>query len=296
MGGQDDATVAAGSEPALTVVVLTWNRVDLLARCLAALGEHTRARHTVTVVDNGSDEPAPSVIDPFCAAAPGRAALYLERGPAGAAIEAGLRAAAPLAPLVFVCENDYEVLPGWDAGVLADFAAFPELGVLGLLGRAKRRGMPLERDGRRVWPTPGNTTTTQVARRAVYDAGARWRSLPAGYRLPADSAFCADARAAGFVVARPDRSRAVNHGHTLAEFRHRLPYYLDNYAGKPGGLERFAARVAAAGGRLVQESDGAWAIEAAEPGNGERRRRRPPAEGGSTDSGAAARAAGDPTA
>ena len=48
-------TLPEMSEPALSIVVLQWNRHDLTRKCVDSIRDHTAVDHELIIVDNGSD-------------------------------------------------------------------------------------------------------------------------------------------------------------------------------------------------------------------------------------------------
>lgn len=103
--------------PDLSVVVPTYCRPDLLARCLAALGRQTLAadRYEIIVCDDGPSAAARSVVDDAVAVMPGGPRVhYLEitrtQGPAAARNRGWRRANAPL---IAFTDDDTVPDPDW---------------------------------------------------------------------------------------------------------------------------------------------------------------------------------------
>lgn len=111
----------ARAVPAVTVVVPTKNRRDLLARCLAAIAAQTLPAdaYEVVVADNRSTEDIAGLVAEV-AARTGRCIRHLpmaeDRGPAPAR-NAAVRAAA--GRVIAFCDSDTEPTPGWLAAGLA---------------------------------------------------------------------------------------------------------------------------------------------------------------------------------
>ena len=100
--------------PSCDVVVLTWDRRDLLEPCVARVLAHTRVRGRLIIVDNGSTDPATLQ---YLREARGTAALPIEvvRVPQNIGIAAGLNVGLrhSTAPWVCLLNNDLLVTEGW---------------------------------------------------------------------------------------------------------------------------------------------------------------------------------------
>ena len=56
------ASVSMSDSPEITVVVVNWNRRELLRRCLESLAGQQGADFEVVVVDNGSEDGSPEMV------------------------------------------------------------------------------------------------------------------------------------------------------------------------------------------------------------------------------------------
>lgn len=104
--------------PALSVVIPSHRRVDLLVACLTALADHAPPDTQVIVVDDGS----PGHAVTRCAGRFAGVEVIRHDRPRGfcAAANAGIARAA--APIVQMLNDDAEVTAGWAAPALAAFA------------------------------------------------------------------------------------------------------------------------------------------------------------------------------
>ena len=250
----------------LSTVVLSWNRPALLRRTLLSYRATTRSRARLLVVDNGSGQETMALIESAKSSGLIDAAICLPGNEGGLALNHAL----PFldGDYIHFSENDVEYRAGWDARLLAKFAAFPWLGQLSPFGPAPEAGGgevwvahdsdPLCAGGQRIFVTRANVGTTCVIPRQVAEVGIRWRNIEAGrWRWPDDAAFSARIQAQGRLVAWNDSYAATNWGHNVAEWNRELPYYLESYAAKPwvgiGGLEQ---RLRQAGHEFVRTGDG----------------------------------------
>lgn len=128
----DAVPVAAQTgSPRCDVVVLTWNRLDLLEPCIARLLAHTRGPGRLIIVDNGSTDPATLA---YLRQAQGTPALPLEvvRIPENigiaAALNVGLRHTT--APWMCLLNNDLLVTDGWLEEMLRVGSRNPAIGLI----------------------------------------------------------------------------------------------------------------------------------------------------------------------
>jgi glycosyltransferase involved in cell wall biosynthesis len=252
--------------PRISTVLLNWNREHLLRVTVESYLATVSVPYELFMVDNASTDESRAFIGEVCRRDPRHRAIFLKRNVGGRALNAGLRRAR--GEFLHVSENDIEYLPGWDRELLDKFAAFPELGQLSPFGpepdRAKGeiwdRGpsTPLTRDGRTIYRTNGNITTTGILRRQIWDEGLRWGSVkaPAGerVRLPGDEPASKFIQMLGYWVAWNDRYTVINWGHNVKEWQTNLDYYLGNYQAKPWlGTEGLRRRLRENGYDLVAD-------------------------------------------
>src|SRR5580698_8365964 len=62
MGARPPGNLSEDGRPSVTVVVVNWNRKTLLGACLASLANQTHPRFEVVVVDNGSQDGSPKLV------------------------------------------------------------------------------------------------------------------------------------------------------------------------------------------------------------------------------------------
>jgi GT2 family glycosyltransferase len=114
----------------ITVIVVNWNRRDLLRPCLESLARQQGAGFEVIVVDNGSGDGSSEMVEREFAAS-GRLRVRLIRNQVNrgfcAANNQGF--AASEAPFVALLNNDAEAEPGWLAELRRCFEGRPELGM-----------------------------------------------------------------------------------------------------------------------------------------------------------------------
>lgn len=118
--------------PAITAVVCTYNRANLLGRALESLAGQAMpsAEREIIVVDDGSTDDTPAVSARFAQAVPGLRVIRQPNAGLGAARNAGWRAART--QLVAFLDDDAIAPPDWLAEIQRGFAVGGErLAVLG---------------------------------------------------------------------------------------------------------------------------------------------------------------------
>ena len=100
-------TLRGMSHPALSIVVLQWNRHDLTRKCVDSIRDHTSVDHELIIVDNGSDPDSARYAD----AAADVCVLLKENVGFARGMNAGLEVAR--ADTVAFVNNDTEFPSGW---------------------------------------------------------------------------------------------------------------------------------------------------------------------------------------
>ena len=119
--------MSSGSDPALSILIPTRNRADLLPRLLRTLDvaqAEAQVDLEIVVIDNGSTDGTAAVLDRWTAAAPGRVRLYVEQPGRARALNRALPVAR--APLLAFTDDDVEVTPHWVRSLVAFFTDHPE--------------------------------------------------------------------------------------------------------------------------------------------------------------------------
>ena len=235
----------------LSTIILNWNRVELLRRCVDSYLATVGGDYELAVVDNASTDGSGDYLRGLEARGEARA-IILPDNIGGEA----LNAAIPLArgELIHFSENDQIFLPGWREHVESAFAAFPSLGQLSLFsdtptdGEAwePKRSRLLFSRGKILYEAPDNVGTSSVLRGLLLrDRGIRVANVERiEIKLPDDGKLSRDVRAAGFWCAYSDRYYVRNLGHEPEEFARDPAYYAENYANKPRtGVAGWHARI-----------------------------------------------------
>lgn len=175
------------SAPLVSVVVPTANRASYLEVALASIAAQDAGGHEVVVVDDGSRDSTPDVVERSGA----RSLRHDPARGANAARNAGIAAAA--SDLIVLVDDDVAAPPGWLRAYLDAAERHPEADVIGGPIRASLEGRAPRSCGREAPPVttldlgPDDRETELVwsanmliRRRAVDLAGPFDESLPTG--------------------------------------------------------------------------------------------------------------------
>ena len=235
----------------LSTIILNWNRVALLRRCVASYLATVGGDYELAIVDNASTDGSADYLRELEAARSARV-ISLPENIGGEA----LNIAAEMARGEFVhfSENDQVFLPGWREHVEEAFAAFSDLGQLSLFSdtptddeawEPKPSRLRFSR-GKIVYEAPNNIGTSSILRGAILsEHGVRVANVERiRLKLPDDGKLSRDVRAAGYWCAFSDRYYVRNVGHEPEEFDRDPAYYEENYANKPlTGIAGWRARI-----------------------------------------------------
>ena len=116
--------------PEIAVIVVNWNRRELLRQCLESLVRQEGAGFEVIVVDNGSDDGSPELVaQEFLASRRLNARLIRNAENRGFCVANNQGFAATGAEFVALLNNDAEAGPGWLAALRRCFDGRPEIGM-----------------------------------------------------------------------------------------------------------------------------------------------------------------------
>jgi GT2 family glycosyltransferase len=129
-------TPAVGTQPAVCLIIVSWNSASELPRCLGAVAAQTRLPDRVIVIDNASDDASATVAEREVARLPalaGRTDLHrLERN-LGFAAANNMAVGMADGDLVALLNPDAFPEPSWLESLLAAAAAHPEAAAFGSL-------------------------------------------------------------------------------------------------------------------------------------------------------------------
>jgi predicted O-methyltransferase YrrM len=235
----------------LSTIILNWNRVELLRRCVDSYLATVGRDYELAIVDNASTDGSADYLRGLEAAHPVRV-IYLPENIGGEALN--IAAAMSRGELVQFSENDQVFLPGWRQHAEEAFAAFPDLGALSLFSdtptdeeawEPKPSRLRFSR-GKILYEAPNNIGTSSILRgKILRENGVRVTNVEhIRLKLPDDGKLSRDVRAAGYWCGFSDRYYVRNVGHEPQEFDRDPAYYEENYANKPlTGVDGWRARI-----------------------------------------------------
>lgn len=152
----------SSADPLCDLVLLTWNRRDLLEPCVERILAHTKIPSRLLIIDNAStDADARAYLDQVKSTA--QVEVVVVRRPRNEGYAAGMNAGMALATAPWICllNNDILVTEGWLSEMLDVAGSNPTIGLLN----------PMSNEFR-TWPHQGETVDA-VARRLQAVRG-RW--------------------------------------------------------------------------------------------------------------------------
>lgn len=119
----------ADENPKITVIVINWNRKGLLDACLGSLARQTHSSFEVLVVDNGSTDGSPAMVQELAPSYPVPLRLIANATNQGFCAANNQGFAASRSALVALLNNDAEADPGWLAALESAIETAPDLGM-----------------------------------------------------------------------------------------------------------------------------------------------------------------------
>ena len=117
------------SPQTVSVIVVNWNRRDLLRACLQSLAGQTHSGFEVIVVDNGSIDGSPELVREMAACYPVPLRLIMNSMNSGFCVANNQGFAASDSELVALLNNDAEADPEWLAALEAVIRASDDVGM-----------------------------------------------------------------------------------------------------------------------------------------------------------------------
>ncbi|MEG6504016.1 glycosyltransferase family protein [Nitratidesulfovibrio sp. 1201_IL3209] len=124
--GAANPGVAPGRPPVASIIIPVFNQMHFTVTCLDVLFRNTPEPCEIIVVDNGSTDETPRLLEGYA----GRIRVIRNERNEGFARACNAGAAAATAPYLLFLNNDTEVQPGWLPPLLA-MAARPGVGAVG---------------------------------------------------------------------------------------------------------------------------------------------------------------------
>jgi len=125
-----DSRGTPSTVPVIRVVVVNWNRCDLLRACLASLARQDHRSFEVVVVDNGSSDGSVAMIRALAGTYPVSLALIANTSNRGFCAANNQGFAGARNELIALLNNDAEASPGWLTGLEAALRRRPDVGMV----------------------------------------------------------------------------------------------------------------------------------------------------------------------
>ena len=154
----------------LSIIVITWNRLDFTKKCLEAIFKTTKKLKDkeIIVVDNGSTD---GTIDYLCELEKREKinlAFFSENEGCGKATNAGMAKAQ--GEFIVEIDNDIEMQEGWWEEGFRLMEATEKIGQIGFL----EASLPMKLELFGIDVAPPNVAGAWIMRRKFYDMGLRW--------------------------------------------------------------------------------------------------------------------------
>jgi len=229
--------------PFLTIIILSWNRLELLRTTVLSLLANTHCPFEMFIVDNNSSKNCTDWIKFISKDHSSIQPILLNENRGGEAINCGLERAT--GRFICISENDLEYLPDWDINMLIPFFCFKRLGQISPFSPFPMLDMGevwnekafkvVRTEGCELKIAVQNVGSTSLVRREVIDAGVRFENLVSRdglVRFPADAKFSADIKLLGYWVAWSNDYQVLNWGHIANSWQESSGYYRENWEAK----------------------------------------------------------------
>jgi GT2 family glycosyltransferase len=146
----------SGAPPEVSVVVVNWNRREMLRGCLESLMRQEGPSFEIVVVDNGSSDGSAEMVESLKNSAKMRVLILKNAENRGfcAANNQGIAAAS--GKYVALLNNDAEAEPGWLQAMLSVVARHPDAGMIASKIVVYEDPARIDKAGHLIWPDGQN--------------------------------------------------------------------------------------------------------------------------------------------
>lgn len=255
--------------PLISVIILNWNRLDLLTTTVHSLLRNANHQIELFIVDNNSTDGSRTWLEymetnKFITI---KKLFLLKDNIGGEGFNKALEYTS--GEYILFSENDLEYLPQWDkymvgilrahdnVGQLSPFSPFPQKEI-GEVWEEK----PAELIDHSVpyYKALGNIGSTSLIPRSALNNGTRWENRidkSGGYKFPDDAKFSEEIKENGLQCAWAEEYQVINWGHNVHHWRRNLVYYIKNYESKTNlGSHGLEARLKEHGYKFKRDSKG----------------------------------------
>lgn len=229
--------------PFLSIVVLSWNRLDLLRTTVLSLLANTHCPFEMFIIDNNSSEDCTKWIRFISKNHRSIQPIFLDENIGGEAINFGLEEAT--GSFILISENDLEYLPDWDINMLIPFFCFKALGQISPFSPfpmiemgeiwSEKAYKSIRIEGLELKVAAQNVGSSSLIRKQIIEAGVRFENLKTRdefVKFPADAKFSAEIKLRGYWVAWSNEYQVINWGHIENSWQKSSGYYRNNWKAK----------------------------------------------------------------
>lgn len=239
----DIAKTIRKKPPLISIIVLNWNRFELLKTTVLSLLANTTCPFQLILIDNNSSDFSQTWLSILKKFHPEIELIILSENQGGGAINHGFTRIK--GEFVLISENDLEYLPNWDINLLVPFFIFANLGQLSPMSPTPQTELgevwtikPYSQITKRNYAlnlAQSNVGTTSMIRREIVEKGIKWANLPDNqfdFKFPADSLFSQHIKDMGYLVAWSNQYQCINWGHNKNITVNNPDYYQANWRAK----------------------------------------------------------------
>ena len=241
--------------PQISVLILNWNRFDLLKKTVESLLITSPANTEFFIIDNASTDGSRLWIQEFADKQNRITPILLQENLGGEAFNQVLNRCR--GKYILFSENDLEFKPGWylemlipfyverNLGQLSPFSPFPDE-ASGEIWGIKPYSVMNYSDFQ-IFQATGNVGTTCLVPSQLIRHGLRWSNITSKNgitKMPADGPFSSAIKNLGYFVGWSTKAQVINRGHLVEQWSENKQYYLNNWKTKSefkiDGLDRLA--------------------------------------------------------
>jgi glycosyltransferase involved in cell wall biosynthesis len=229
--------------PFLSLVILNWNRFELLRGTVLSLIANTYCNFEMFIIDNASTDFSVPWLKLISEKSPKIKPIFLTENKGGEALNLVFEKLT--GEFILFSENDLEYLPNWDINMITPFFIFENLGQISPFSPSPQENLgeiwtqkaftPFKKGDVLLNVAAGNLGTTSLVRKTIIDRGVKWINILSEnthVKFPSDTAFSQQIRDLGYILAWSNEYQVINWGHNKNIIRQNPDYYYSNWKAK----------------------------------------------------------------